>query len=409
MAARRVPRLAAPAAGGGSSSVDGVSLVLDDDVTRLELATTRQVRYATIHPRGHALDPGDDALAGAVELRPALLVLDRHVERLYGEQIRAYGDARLQVAGVVIVEGSEKAKGWDQLRRLCDEAIAASLPRNGVIVAFGGGVTLDLAGLAASIYRRGVRFVRVPTSLIGQVDVGVGIKHGINVGDHKNVVGSFHVATNVNEPAFLASLPRRHIACGLAEIVKMAMVCDEELFSMVERHCDELLERRFQAPAAARSILLRSEHVMMRELQKNLFEEESEPRLPDFGHTFGPAIEAGSSYAVAHGEAVAMDMAISASIAAARGICRRDDRDRLLELLGRIGLPLADPRVERRLLVDAVAQARAHRGGRLNLVVPRSVGRGCFLQEVGQDEIARALDETLALPRAPELAGCEAP
>ena len=375
----------------------GVSVALGRTSAELRITAPHPIRYSTLHPEGYVLDPESPAIAEAVGARPLLAAVDRQIARMYGADLRAYLDRRTDCRGFVLVDGCEKAKSWEQARRVCDQAIRAGLPRDGAILAVGGGVTLDVAGFAAAIFRRGVRYVRVPTSLIGLVDVGVGVKQAINVGDKKNIVGAFYPpATNINDLTFLSTLPKRHLACGLAEIIKMAVVLDADLFATLETHVRELVEKRFQGPGVGRQVLLRAEYLMMRELQGNLFEADLR-RLPDFGHTFSPVLETASGYSLAHGEAVAIDMILSTTIAVNRGLCEPETLDRLRSLLAAADLPLGHDVCCADLVMDCLDSARAHRGGELNLVVPLGLGTAGFIQEVDRHEIEEALDAAPAV------------
>src|SRR5207237_6236388 len=124
-----------------------------------------------------------------------------------------------------------------------------------------------ITGFPPSIFRRGINCVGIPTSLIGLIEVGVGIRPGIKGGGKKSTVGSFYPPmANINDPTFLRTLPHRHVACGVAEIVKMAVVRDADLFGLVERHVSDFVAQRFQNSSVAQDVLIRSEHLMMQEL-----------------------------------------------------------------------------------------------------------------------------------------------
>jgi 3-dehydroquinate synthase len=259
------------------------------------------------------------------------------------------------------------------------------------MMAVGGGVTLDITGFAASIFRRGVNVVRIPTSLIGLIDVGVGIKHSINLGNKKSILGSFYPAiVNINDPTFLATLLPRHISSGIAEIIKMAIVLDANLFATLETHLEEFLAQRFQGSPLARDVLVRSEVLMMQQIEPNLFESELQ-RLPDFGHTFSPAIEAVSGWTIQHGEAVAMDMLISTALAQCKGLCSPVTLERLRKLLSLAALPFTPEVCRPDVLMKSLRAARQHRAGNLNLVVPLEIGQADFIQEVCLEEIEHAL------------------
>jgi 3-dehydroquinate synthase len=350
--------------------------------TRLELKAAREIRYSVVHPTGYVLDRKDPTIRRTLLDRPVLAVVDQHVDSLYGSELKSYLAHETNLRGYLLVHGQESAKTWAVVQRICETAIDLELPRDGVMLAVGGGVTLDVTGFAASVFRRGVNFVRIPTSLIGQIDVGVGIKQAINVGERKSIVGTFYPAiANINDPTFLTTLPRRHIACGMAEIIKMAMVGDADLVAVLEAHAGELVDNRFQNSAIAREVLIRAEILMMSELQPNLFEDELR-RLPDFGHTFSPAIEAASCWSINHGEAVGMDMLISAGIAVRKGLCGTDVFDRLRNLLLAAGLPVTHEVCGPELLMKGLRAARQNRAGDLNLVVPVEVGKAKFIQDV---------------------------
>jgi 3-dehydroquinate synthetase len=358
---------------------------------RFELSTAREIRYSVIHPAGYVFDRGSPALQQAVGGRPVLAVVDQQIDHLYRTGLRDYLENKLDLRGYLTIDGSESAKNWTAVQHICEKAIEAELSRDGVMVAVGGGVALDVTGFAASIFRRGINYVRIPTSLIGLIDVGVGIKHSINASGKKSIIGSFYPAmANINDPTFLATLPPRHISCGIAEIVKLALTLDANLFTRLETHVEEFLAQRFQHSRVARDVLFRSELLMLRELEPNLFESNLR-RLPDFGHTFSVAIEAASGWSVRHGEAVAIDMLISTALAHSKGLCSQMTLDRLRRLLSAADLPVTHEVCRPDMLMKALQAARQHRAGNLNLVVPLEIGRADFIQEVRLDELERAL------------------
>jgi 3-dehydroquinate synthase len=370
----------------------GVRAVRGPETLRMYVSTSRGVCYGVTHPKRHVFDPEDETLAGVIGDRPVLAVVDRRVHGLYGQRMRSYFDSHLDCRGIVLVDGVERRKSWDQVLEVCSAAFSAHLPRQGVLLGVGGGVTLDLAGFAASIYRRGIPYVRIPTTLVGIVDVAMGIKQAINAAGHKNALGAFHPAmANINDVRFLATLPAREIACGLAEIVKMAVVRDPVLFDLVEGHAPELMDSRFAEPArGVWEILARAEESMLAELHPNLFEGDLR-RLVDFGHSFSPQLEVHSEYRLAHGEAVALDILLSTSIAVERQLCPLAVLLRIRELFRRLGLPVDQVVAGVPELRRALDAARDHRGGALNLVVPTRMGAATFLQDVSDLELESAL------------------
>lgn len=331
-------------------------------------------------------------LANAVQSDPIVVVIDEYVDELYGSAMRQYmSAAQLAVINTIRVDPRESRKGWNQVAPLLDQLLVSEFPRHGIVVAIGGGVTLDIAGFAASIYRRGIRFIRVPTTLLGQVDVGIGIKQAINYGGKKSAIGSFHVPEAViNDRLFLASLDRKNLLTGVSEIVKIATVLDEVLFEQLEHYGAILVDSHFQE-FPAEEVLVTAERRLLREITTNPFEKHLQ-RVADFGHTFSPYFESDSGFNIAHGEAVAYDMLLSTAIGCAKDACSEEVLFRLARLYLRLGLPSGPIPCGVQRLLTAANSARAHRAGCLNLVVPTSLGKATFIQEVLPCDLDAALN-----------------
>jgi len=364
----------------------------------LTVTAQHETSYEIRHVSKNVFDLDDRTLADVLECRPTLIVIDEFVYSLYGLQLKAYAAAHINSVGLIRIDGTEPNKSWHQAEAICAAAIRFGLRRDGVVVAVGGGVTLDIAGLAASLYRRGVRYVRIPTTLVGLVDVGVGIKHAVNFESRKNILGTFYAPiASINDSSFLSSLPRRHLSCGIAEMVKIALICDACLFSMLEANVATLLASKFTAPKeVADECIARAERSMVNELHPNLFEHNLR-RMVDFGHTFSPTLEMMSHNQLAHGEAVAVDMAMSTAIAVERRICDSTILERLLEIYREADLPAYHHLCRPEILCRSLEEARVHRGGDLNLVVPSAIGAATFLQDVGWKDIVRAVDRIVEL------------
>ncbi|MYZ17807.1 iron-containing alcohol dehydrogenase, partial [Streptomyces sp. SID337] len=280
---------------------------------------------------GGVFHPDNPLLAEYVAGRRVVAYIGPTVDRIYGKRLRDYLTARLEPGSwsVHTIATGEHHKSLTSVEQVCATAKAAGLDRHGVMLAVGGGIVADIVGFAASMYARGIRYIKVNTSLVGQVDVGVGVKTGVNALHTKNMFGAYHPAhASLNDPALLDTLPTREIRCGLAEIVKMAVILDGDLFRTLERHPDAF--RRGTSSTAASGtaasggdvetyIIRTAMRLMMEELCPNLREHEL-ARLVDFGHTFSPVIETAGGHRLAHGEAVAVDMALSAHLARLLGL-----------------------------------------------------------------------------------------
>jgi len=357
-------------------------------------------------------DPEHRLLAEHLAGRQVQVFTGPTTNRLYGRRLRNYLNVHLEPGSWQVheIRTGEKGKTLAAVEHVCAVAKAAGLDRRGIMVGFGGGVTVDIVGFAASMFARGVDHLKLNTTLLSQVDVGVGVKTGVNALGGKNMLGAYYPATgSINDLALLRSLPAREIRCGLSEIIKMAIIADAELFEVLEaqpRLFDTLPEHGRVTDLQDR-VVRRAMHLMLDQLHTNLREYDL-ARLVDFGHTFSPVIEMTSMHRVAHGEAVAIDMALSARIATLLGLLAESDADRIVSALAAIGLPVHDRQTCTPVLMDGALQsARERRGRRLNLVLPTGIGTATFVDDVPAGVLATALAQ-LAAPTADRHRGISA-
>ncbi|HEY7302843.1 MAG TPA: iron-containing alcohol dehydrogenase [Bryobacteraceae bacterium] len=372
------------------------------DPARFTMRTSRKIEYPVVHPELSVFDIRERTLADVITGRPVLLVADATVAQFHRHSWSTYAGEHFRIWHELILKAGEAFKTWDQVSNICAKASEFNLPRNAVIVGVGGGTLLDVAGLAAAVFRRGIGLVRVPTTLVGLVDVAIGIKQGVNAFGRKNLLGAFYPPlASINDYRFTKTLPRMAIACGIAEIVKIALIRDAAIFESVEKCGKQLVDSQFTRPErVTKDIALRSELLMMEQLATNLFETDL-ARLVDFGHTFSPTIENASQYRIPHGSAVAMDMLLSCAIAVTRSIAGPSLLHRLLDLTWSLGLLAAGeelPDID--ILQSALEEAKRHRGGCLNLVVVGSPGQPVFLQDVRRSELESARELIVSQPNS---------
>jgi 3-dehydroquinate synthase len=336
-----------------------------------------------------------EALARLVEGRRVPLVSTPTVGRLHARALYRDLLARGVQAGMMELAGGEVEKTLDAVARVCERAMAQELDREALLVGVGGGVCTDVVTMAASWIRRGIGHVRVPTTLLGQVDASIGIKGGVNFAGKKNYLGCFHPPRAVLvDPCFLRTLPAPQVRYGLAEIVKVGVAWDAPLFELVEGAAHAFGPGG--DPAAVRETVWRAIVRLLDELEGNLYEDRGYRRVADFGHTFSPMLESAAGFAVHHGDAVAVDMALSAVLAAEIGMLDRAECTRIVRLLRQLGLPVTHPLLTPERCVHALRETALHRGGSVNLVVPVAVGRAAFIASAG-DVDPRALARALAL------------
>src|SRR5689334_6114125 len=215
-------------------------------------------------------------LVEALRDRRSIVVTTPTVHRLHGPALRSALQGS-PFAATIVLDVREETKSLQLVEQVCKEALAHGLDRRGVLVAFGGGVCSDVVTVAASLVRRGIAHLRIPTTLIGQIDAGIGLKGAVNFGGKKSFLGCFHPPERVLiAPELLRTLPRRFLIAGLAEALKMGIARDARLFELIERSAAALVATGFEAPADdAAEVLERSIGSMLDELSTNPFEDRS--------------------------------------------------------------------------------------------------------------------------------------
>lgn len=313
--------------------------------------------------------------------RPGILVTTPTVERLFRSAIQECLSLTPSI-DLFVVETSEVTKTIALVERICARAHELALGRDAALVSLGGGVCSDVTTVAASLFRRGIEHIRVPTTLVGQVDAGVGVKGAVNFAGKKNSLGCFHAPSAVYiDPKFLSTLRRRDLVQGASEILKVAIALDRQLFDTVEERLPELYRTSFQPSheIPADYVIRRSIEIMVSELNSNAFETGVSKRAMDSGHTFSPGVEAASKFSISHGEAVSLDLAYSAFLSCELGILGQEDKNRIVDSLRNAGLPVFHDVFTVELVEQAFRGARANRGGGLNLPVPSGIGSTVFL------------------------------
>ncbi|MCX4547147.1 sedoheptulose 7-phosphate cyclase [Streptomyces sp. NBC_01565] len=330
-----------------------------------------------------------------------LVILDHSVDELYGTRIRTYFSENEVRVEYLTLPGSEENKSIERVLEVVNKLNEVGTNRlSSPPIVIGGGVVADVVGLAASLYRRGIPFVRVPTTLLGQVDVSVAAKSGINYGGYRNRLGAYTPPPRtLIDRSFLATVPGRQLRNGMGEIFKMALIKDLRLFELLEEYGAELIESRFQDPepgsgrpagTVADEVIGRAIAGMAEELQPNLWEKDLK-RSVDYGHSFSPLVEMRALPELLHGEAVAMDCVFSALIATGRGLIDGDLFERIVAVARRMGLEPSHPLFcDVDLVLEALADTVLHRDGMQNLPILTAIGEVCFLNDVTDAEIARA-------------------
>jgi len=315
-----------------------------------------------------------------------VLVTSPSVDGLYGAQTTE-ALTPLNPAKIIVPEG-EEAKTWDAAGELVGQLIDHGLDRRGVVVALGGGSVGDSAGFVSSIYMRGIRVVQVPTTLLGQVDSGIGGKTAVNHPQGKNLIGSFHQPSLVAcDTGLLATLPKRELRSGLAEVVKYGVIADSKLFTGLEVESDRLLSADAES---LRWVVTRCVAAKARYVEADERDVNGTRAALNYGHTLGHAVETLSGHEVRHGEGVAIGMIAASRVAAKLNLLRRGDLERQVKLLEALGLPTESPYgVEETL--PLMRRDKKAEGGAIRMVLPTGIGAQPTVRVVTENELREAL------------------
>lgn len=352
------------------------------------------------------IGPGLVRMAGAIITRKLGdkarfgIVTDENVAHYHLAALeKSLGDGG-RLRGSVVLPAGEATKCFGQLQPLCERLLEMGLERGDLVVAFGGGVIGDLAGFAASILRRGVRFVQIPTSLLAQVDSSVGGKTGINTPQGKNLIGTFHQPSLVlADTDVLTTLPVREMRAGYAEVAKYGLLGDARFFGWLESHwrgvfgndVASLTEAIETSVTAKADVVVRDEH------------EQGDRALLNLGHTFGHALEAWTGYSdrLLHGEGVAIGMCLAFRFSEERGLCPPGTAARVAAHIAAVGLPtrigdIKGGRADAAELLRLMGQDKKVREGRLTFILARGIGEAFVTREVEPADVLAFLEREIA-------------
>jgi 3-dehydroquinate synthase len=335
--------------------------------------------------RSYEVRIGRGLIAGAgLHVRPLLkrplaaVVMDSTVAELHGERLLAALRAEGILAHPVVVPPGEETKSFDGLATLCDQLLALELDRSDQLIAFGGGVVGDLVGFAAAIFKRGIDFIQIPTTLLAQVDSSVGGKTAIDTPRGKNLIGAFHQPRLVlADLGVLDTLPDREMICGYAEVLKYGLLGDAEFFAGLEAATPRVLGREDEALgwAVRRCVEMKAKIVAEDE------REGGARALLNLGHTFGHAVEAATGFgeALKHGEAVGLGCAMAFRFSSRLGLCSGQDALRAERSIAAAGLPIHLADIPGHpfgadALIASMAQDKKAQAGTLTFVLVRGIG-----------------------------------
>jgi len=391
-----------------------------------ESKTVMSFDYRVVEvPQGRLLNPACDALifghlapgsperdAAMAKAQRRLVVIDETVHDHYGDQVRAYFEARGVEHEILVLPMVEENKDMDMVLKVAKKMKEFNIDRRTEpVLAIGGGVCLDVVGLASTLFRRRTPYIRVPTTCLSYVDASVGAKNGVNFAGSKNRLGTYvPPCASLLDPVFFATQQHREVANGMAEMAKMAIMKSPELYALLEENGPRLYADKFanrsEADTVPTRVLQLSIETMLEELAPNLWEH-SLDRLVDFGHAVGQDLEMaalGTENELMHGESVACDMALMTVLAQELGLLTEAERDRTLNMLRGCQVPIWSPVMTYELFAEAVANRVKNSMGQ-RFPLPVGIGKGRIVNDVPEEALQRAWKrwETLCMSEVREL------
>ena len=344
------------------------------------------------------LNPDNDSLISLGYSQRRLVFVDSNVFNIYGDKIYGYFNANYIDAKIIPIDISEEKKDLETLMFMLNSIENFGLLRRSEpIIAIGGGVLLDMIGFASNIFRRGVPYIKVPTTLLSVVDASVGVKTSINHFGMRNRLGSYYAPLAVFiDKSFLKSLPYYEIHSAMGEIVKMAVIKDYRLFELLEDNIQNIIRQKFLVGEVSDEIIFKSIKGMVQELEPNLWERNLR-RIVDFGHSFSPLPEMNSLEdenvdSLTHGQAVTLDVIFSSCLSYFRNHISKNDLQRIIKVCSDCNLPIYHPYFENELLLwNAILDTTKHRDGNQNLPIPIEIGKSTFINDLSLEDVKKTI------------------
>ena len=298
----------------------------------------------------------------------AVIITDNIVAKLYLEKLVNSLKAESYTVLTYILENGEASKSFNSLNNILEFLAQNNVTRSDMLIALGGGVVGDITGFAAAVYLRGIKFIQIPTTLLAAVDSSVGGKTAVNLKSGKNLAGAFYQPTRViYDCNTFKTLSQIIVADGLAESIKYGIICDRQLFDLINGCTYETLQNHL-SHIVKRCVTIKSEIVAQDEFDT------STRQLLNLGHTLGHAIEKCSNFKTTHGHAVACGMVLISKAAYKFGICNKDVYLQIKNIVNQFGLP-TNTNFSASQLLQAAQKDKKRTGQKINVILPEKIGK----------------------------------
>jgi len=311
----------------------------------------------------------------SIDFSKCLLIIDKNVPRKFSNQLRNL--LKKKKIFTFYFNSNEKNKSQKTINSLTNILLKNNFHRTDCLLSMGGGISGDVSSFAASIYKRGIKFINIPTTLLAQVDSSIGGKTGINSKFGKNLIGSFYQPNLViSDTSFLKSLPKREILCGYAEILKHSLIMDKKLFAYLDKNSNKIMKLNnfLLKKIIFKSCLIKKKVVQKDEKEKNL------RQILNFGHTFGHAFEATIKYSskINHGEAVLLGMYCATNFAYKKKILKKTEYEKIINHYKKLNLPMNLKKFfsikDINNILSFMKKDKKNKNNKINLVLPKKIG-----------------------------------
>jgi 3-dehydroquinate synthase len=320
-------------------------------------------------------------------------ITDKNVYKLHKSEIdRIYSSCKQKE--VYLFHATEKNKSYAELGKILSQLIIKNFQRDSVIVAIGGGIVGDIAGFAASVFMRGIKFIQLPTTLLAAVDSSVGGKTGINFGNTKNLIGAFHQPSLVlADTSFFDTLPKEEIICGIGEIIKYGFISTTKIFDFITDNFQKILELDYfvTEKIVAESIRIKGAVVKTDEKELGL------RKILNFGHTFAHAFEITSGHRIKHGQAVIMGIACALFLSRNKKLMSKEEFSHAITLVEKTKPYISTKGISHSDLIPIMKRDKKNRDGKIKFVLLKSIGEVLIDVDARTVEIEKAINEGLGL------------
>ncbi|MDA9663291.1 3-dehydroquinate synthase [Candidatus Pelagibacter sp.] len=332
----------------------------------------------------------------SVNFNKCLIVVDNNVPK---NKLKKLKIAKNKKKIFYIFKSSEKNKNQKNTNKILDILLKENFYRNDCLISVGGGITGDVCGYAASIFKRGLKFINIPTTLLSQVDSSIGGKTGINTNYGKNLIGSFYQPSLViSDSDFLKTLPKREIICGYAEILKHSILSNKEFFLFLNKHAQKIMDlnNSYIHKAIYKSCLIKKEIVEIDENEKNI------RKILNLGHTFAHAYEASLNFSkkLNHGEAVLLGLNTILNFSLQKKILKKNTYDLIMNHLLKFNLPNKVtnylPNKNIKEIISYMKKDKKNDSDKINLILIKDIGKIIYNLNFNKKEISLFLKKELA-------------